>query len=154
MWSLLLAVLATAALSGGVTSLANNRELLECASQILYMDQQAYQIPTNYNRNLPPGKNTTVFIGVNVKRVSGVDENKEEITLDVFLQVSWEEPRLNVPPGRSFIDLPWEFRQLIWTPDLYIWQLQTMKIQSVLQEMASLRLYSNRTVSCYYNNKM
>ncbi|CAH2086287.1 unnamed protein product [Euphydryas editha] len=116
-------------------------------SQILYIDQYAYQLPTNYSRNIPPGKNTTVYIGVNVNRVSGVDENKEEITLDVFLQVSWEETRLKVPPGMPYIDLPWEFRQLIWTPDLYIWQLQTMRILSVLQEMASLRLYANRTVS-------
>ncbi|XP_073943370.1 glycine receptor subunit alpha-2-like [Choristoneura fumiferana] len=114
-------------------------------NQILYMEQQAYDIPTNYNRNIPPGKNTTVYIGLNVNRVSGVDENKEEITLDVFLRVSWQDARLRV--GMPFIDLPWEFRQLIWTPDLYIWQLQTMRIQSVLQEMASLRLYSNSTVS-------
>ncbi|XP_030027201.1 gamma-aminobutyric acid receptor subunit delta isoform X3 [Manduca sexta] len=145
MW-LLLPLLALVAHAGGA-SFTPNKELLECASQILYMDQHSYQIPTNYNRNIPPGKNTTVYIGVNVNRVSGVDENKEEITLDVFLQVSWAENRLHMPSGMPFIDLPWEFRQLIWTPDLYIWQLQTMRIMSVLQEMASLRLYSNGTVS-------
>ncbi|CAG9585267.1 unnamed protein product [Danaus chrysippus] len=145
MWTLLMPLLALVSLADGV-SFAPNKELLECASQILYMDQYAYQLPTNYSRNIPPGKNTTVYIGVNVNRVSGVDENRE-ITLDVFLQVSWEEARLKVPPGMPFIDLPWEFRQLIWTPDLYIWQLQTMRILSVLQEMASLRLYANRTVS-------
>ncbi|XP_026495353.2 glycine receptor subunit alpha-4-like isoform X7 [Vanessa tameamea] len=146
MWTLFMPLLALLAQGDGV-SFTPNKELLECASQILYIDQHAYQLPTNYSRNIPPGKNTTVYIGVNVNRVSGVDENREEITLDVFLQVSWEEMRLKVPPGRSYIDLPWEFRQLIWTPDLYIWQLQTMRILSVLQEMASLRLYANRTVS-------
>ncbi|XP_050345610.1 glycine receptor subunit alpha-4-like isoform X2 [Nymphalis io] len=146
MWMLFMPLLALLAQGDGV-SFTPNKELLECASQILYIDQHAYQLPTNYSRNIPPGKNTTVYIGVNVNRVSGVDENREEITLDVFLQVSWEEMRLKVPPGRSYIDLPWEFRQLIWTPDLYIWQLQTMRILSVLQEMASLRLYANRTVS-------
>ncbi|XP_026329629.1 gamma-aminobutyric acid receptor subunit delta-like isoform X2 [Hyposmocoma kahamanoa] len=146
MWTLLLHLLALLALGGGAT-FSPNKELLECASQILYMDQHTYQIPTNYSRNIPPGKNTTVYIGLGINRVSGVDENKEEITLDVFLQVSWQEHRLHVPHGRPFIDLPWEFRQLIWTPDLYIWQLQTMRILSVLQEMASLRLYSNGTVS-------
>lgn len=26
------------------------------SSQILYMDQHTYQIPTNYNRNIPPGE--------------------------------------------------------------------------------------------------
>lgn len=71
----------------------------------------------------------------------------QEITLDVFLQVSWSDSRLHVPPNKPFIDMPWEFRQLLWTPDLYIWQLQTMRILSVLQEMTSLRLYANRTVS-------
>ncbi|XP_026758040.1 gamma-aminobutyric acid receptor subunit delta-like isoform X2 [Galleria mellonella] len=146
MWTLSLALLAIVTFGGG-SSFSPNKELLECASQILYMDQHSYQIPTNYNRNIPPGKNTTVYIGVNVNRVSGVDENKEEITLDIFLQASWEERRLNVPPEIPFIDLPWEFRELIWTPDLYIWQLQSMKILSVLKEMASLRLYSNGTVS-------
>ncbi|XP_023940916.1 glycine receptor subunit alpha-4-like isoform X1 [Bicyclus anynana] len=132
---------------GGGFSLSSSKGFLECASQILYMDQDAYQLPTNYSRNIPPDKNTTVYIGINVNRVSGVDENREEITLDVFLQVSWEDMRLNVPFNKSHIDLPWEFRQLIWMPDLYIWQLQTMKILSVLQEMASLRLYANHTVS-------
>ncbi|CAH0406403.1 unnamed protein product [Chilo suppressalis] len=146
MWTLLIPILALIGLGGGAT-FAPHKELLECASQILYMDQHMYQIPTDYNRNTPPGKNTTVYIGVSVNRVSGVDENKGEITLDVFLQVSWEEQRLHVPKNSPFIDLPWEYRQLIWTPDLYIWQLQTMKILSVLQEMASLRLYSNGTVS-------
>ncbi|XP_049867488.1 gamma-aminobutyric acid receptor subunit delta-like isoform X2 [Pectinophora gossypiella] len=146
MWTLLLPFMALI-VSGGGATFAPNKELLECASQILYMDQHTYQIPTNYSRNIPPAKNTTVYIGVNVNRVSGVDENREEITLDVFLQVSWQETRLRVPPGMPFIDLPWEFRQLIWTPDLYIMQLQTMKILSVLQEMASLRLYTNGTVS-------
>ena len=67
--------------------------------------------------------------------------------MDAFLQVSWEDLRLKTPHHMPYIDLPWEFRQLIWTPDLYIWQLQTMRIMSVLQEMASLRLYANRTVS-------
>lgn len=71
----------------------------------------------------------------------------QEITLDVFLQLSWRESRLHIPPGKTFIDLPWEFRQLIWMPDLFIWQLQTMRIHSVLQEIAELRLYSNGTVS-------
>ncbi|XP_059057061.1 glycine receptor subunit alpha-4-like [Achroia grisella] len=146
MWTLSLALLAIVTFGGGA-SFSTNKELLECASQILYMDQHSYQIPTNYNRNIPPGKNTTVYIGVNINRVSGVDENKEEITLDIFLQASWEERRLNVPSEIPFIDLPWEFRELIWTPDLYIWQLQSMKILSVLKEMASLRLYSNGTVS-------
>ncbi|XP_013145990.1 PREDICTED: gamma-aminobutyric acid receptor subunit delta-like [Papilio polytes] len=146
MWTLLALLCALLAFGGGAT-FAPNKELLECASQILYMNQHAYKIPENYNRNIPPGKNTTVYIGINVNRVSGVDENKEEITLDVFLQVSWEDGQLQIPPGMPFIDLPWEFRQLIWTPDLYIWQLQTMRTMSVLQEMASLRIYSNSTVS-------
>ncbi|CAH0721789.1 unnamed protein product, partial [Brenthis ino] len=146
MWTLLMPLLALLA-SGGGDSLSANKELLECASQILYMGHHSYELPTNYSRNSPPGKNTTVYIGVNVNRVSGVDENREEITLDAFLQVSWEDMRLKIPPHMPYIDLPWEFRQLIWTPDLYIWQLQTMRIMSVLQEMASLRLYANRTVS-------
>ncbi|XP_026724570.1 glycine receptor subunit alpha-4-like isoform X2 [Trichoplusia ni] len=146
MWTLLPPLLALLALAGGA-AFTPDRDLLECASQILYMDQHVYDIPKSYNRNNPPDKNTTVYVGVNVNRVSGVDENKEEITLDVFLQVSWADSRLHVPPNMPFIDLPWEFRALIWTPDLYIWQLQTMRILSVLQEMASLRLYSNRTVS-------
>nr|XP_034840093.1 glycine receptor subunit alpha-4-like isoform X2 [Maniola hyperantus] len=152
MWTLLLPLLVLLApdpygVDGGGFSLSPTKGFFECASQILYMDQDAYQLPTNYSRNIPPDKNTTVYIGINVKRVSGVDENREEITLDVFLQVSWEDLRLNVPFNKSYIDLPWEFRQLIWMPDLYIWQLQTMKILSVLQEMASLRLYVNHTVS-------
>ncbi|XP_050668032.1 glycine receptor subunit alpha-4-like isoform X2 [Leptidea sinapis] len=146
MWKLLAPLLALVALGGG-SSYSQNRDILECASQILYIDQNKYDLPTDYNKNIPPGKNTTVYIGVNVNRVSGVDENREEITLDVFLQMSWEDPRLNLPQSKSYIDLPWEYGRLIWTPYLYIWQLQTMRILNVFQEMASLRLYANHTVS-------
>ncbi|KAI8434813.1 hypothetical protein MSG28_003319 [Choristoneura fumiferana] len=89
---------------------------------------KAYQ--SIFPKILEARKNTTVYIGLNVNRVSGVDENKEEITLDVFLRVSWQDARLRV--GMPFIDLPWEFRQLIWTPDLYIWQLQTMRIHATI----------------------
>lgn len=142
----LLPLLTLVAFGGGAT-IAPHKELFECASQILYMDQDVLQLPTNYSRNIPPDENTIVYTGLHVNRVSGVDENKEEITLDVFLQLSWSETRLHTPPGKSFIDLPWEFRQLIWMPDLFIWQLQTMRIHSVLQEIAELRLYSNGTVS-------
>lgn len=73
----------------------------------------------------------------------------QEISLDVFLRVYWEDDRLlplNLSTAADHMELTWDDRQKLWIPDLYIRQLQSMKVLSVFQEMSSVRVYKNGTI--------
>ncbi|KAL1140611.1 hypothetical protein AAG570_000541, partial [Ranatra chinensis] len=72
-----------------------------------------------------------------------------EISLEVFLQVYWEDPRINITADlddSEHLELTWEKDQKFWVPDVYIRQLREMKVLSLFQEMTSVRLYRNHTM--------
>lgn len=70
----------------------------------------------------------------------------QEISLDVFLQVYWEDPRIRMTSDRDSVELTWQQRDRFWVPDLYIRQLREMKVLLLFQEMTSVRLYKNSTM--------
>lgn len=110
-------------------------------------------------------------VSLYINRISGVDENREvctdvvelnfafflirsthfqEISIDVFLQVTWEDPRL-LPADepsmtKQYVELTPSERDTVWVPDLYIRQLREMKVMTLLEEFSSLRLYKNSTL--------
>ncbi|XP_059480942.1 glycine receptor subunit alpha-4-like isoform X2 [Neocloeon triangulifer] len=116
---------------------------LSCLASIGAID--FWTLDDDYNKNLPPGKNMVVSVSLFINRVSSVDENKEEIAIDVFLQVYWEDPRVHLVANRDHVELTWAQRHSFWVPDLYIRQLRDMRLMQVFQEMASVRLYANST---------
>lgn len=73
----------------------------------------------------------------------------QEISLDVFMNVYWEDVRVfidnDVNISDEYVEITWEDRHKIWIPDLYIRQLRDMKVLSLFQEMTSIRLYRNNT---------
>jgi hypothetical protein len=73
----------------------------------------------------------------------------QEISLDVFMNVYWEDERVfidnEVNKSDEYVEITWEDRNKIWIPDLYIRQLRDMKVLSLFQEMTSIRLYRNNT---------
>ncbi|XP_073985472.1 glycine receptor subunit alpha-2-like isoform X2 [Rhodnius prolixus] len=122
---------------------------------ILYAasSKELFSLGPDYNKNIPPVKNMSVEVSLFINRVSAVDENKEcgpqEISLEVFLQVYWEDHRINITAeleGTDHLELTWEKEQKFWVPDLYIRQLRDMKVLSLFQEMTSFRLYKNHTM--------
>lgn len=67
--------------------------------------------------------------------------------MDVFLQLYWEDPRIRVINNKlDQIELTWDQKHKFWIPDLYIRQLREMKVLSIFQEMAAIRLYNNNTI--------
>lgn len=48
---------------------------------------------------------------------------------------------------KSYVELTIEQRNQIWIPDLYIRQLREMKIFRLFEEISSLRIYENSTIS-------
>ena len=77
--------------------------------------------------------------------------NFQEISFDVFLQVVWTDTRLKLQAemsgGKTYVELTFEQRNQIWIPDLYIRQLREMKIFKLFEEISSLRIYENSTIS-------
>ncbi|XP_052873845.1 glycine receptor subunit alpha-2-like [Anopheles cruzii] len=103
-----------------------------------------------YDKNVKPGTLTDVSVSLYINRISGVDENKEEISFDVFLQITWEDLRVQPIMANmvgEFVDLTKADRDMIWVPDLYIRQLREMKMLTLFEEISSLRLYENSTIS-------
>lgn len=47
----------------------------------------------------------------------------------------------------SYIQLTSDERHMIWVPDLYIRQLREMRVLSLFEEISSLRLYMNSTIT-------
>lgn len=48
---------------------------------------------------------------------------------------------------KQYIELTMEQRNHFWIPDLYIRQLREMKVLKVFEEISSLRIYENSTIS-------
>lgn len=75
----------------------------------------------------------------------------QEISFDVFLQVVWTDTRLKLQAemsgAKTYVELTFEQRNQIWIPDLYIRQLREMKIFKLFEEISSLRIYENSTIS-------
>lgn len=74
----------------------------------------------------------------------------QEISFDVFLQVVWLDNRIkpsNILGHKNYIELTVDQRNAIWVPDLYIRQLREMKVLKVFEEISSLRIYENSTIS-------
>ncbi|XP_055532254.1 glycine receptor subunit alpha-2-like isoform X1 [Wyeomyia smithii] len=113
-----------------------------------------YRLPADvklYDKNVKPSSITDISVSLYINRISGVDENKEEISIDAFLQVIWEDTRL-VPVEepemtKLYVELTPTERNMVWVPDLYIRQLREMKVMTLLEEMSSLRLYKNSTLA-------
>jgi len=70
----------------------------------------------------------------------------QEIALDVFLHVYWEDPRIRILGNASQVELTWDKDPKFWIPDLYIRQLREMKVLTLFQDLASIRLYDNSTL--------
>lgn len=110
-----------------------------------------YRMEEGYDKNQRPNSTTFVDVGLFINRISAVEENKEEISFDVFLQVIWTDLRIrpretNLTRSKNFTELQSEERQKIWMPDLYIRQLKEMKIIKLFEDISSLRLYQNSTI--------
>ncbi|XP_025207706.1 glycine receptor subunit alpha-3-like isoform X3 [Melanaphis sacchari] len=112
----------------------------------LVRSKDFYEMETEYNKNMLPDKNVDVSLSLHINRISGVDESKEEIALDVFLHVYWEDPRIWILGNASQVELTWDKDPKFWIPDLYIRQLREMKVLTLFQDLASIRLYDNSTL--------
>lgn len=131
--------------------LLKNNDMITMSEIVNSSSSFDYHMDEGYDKNQRPNSTTYVDVGLFINRISAVEENKEEISFDVFLQVIWTDLRIrpretNLLRSKNFTELQIEERQKIWVPDLYIRQLKEMKIIRLFEDISSLRLYQNSTV--------
>lgn len=73
------------------------------------------------NQILSLAQITDVIISLYINRISGVDENKEEISFDVFLQVIWTDKRIEMANETNhlpYVELTAQERHKIWVRNI------------------------------------
>ncbi|XP_055859106.1 glycine receptor subunit alpha-2-like [Episyrphus balteatus] len=131
--------------------LLKNNDMITMSETVNSSSSLDYHMEEGYDKNQRPNSTTYVDVGLFINRISAVEENKEEISFDVFLQVIWTDRRIrpreaNLTRSKNFTELQIEERQKMWVPDLYIRQLKEMKIIKLFEDISSLRLYQNSTI--------
>ena len=93
-----------------------------------------------------------------VNGIQEVDDFKHTIKLEMYFIIKWWEPRINM--NKTSIDLedgkvtdeifypiPLEYLNLLWTPDVEVYSMNTYQSPKVLgRQMASLKLNENSTL--------
>ena len=120
-------------------------------------------IPLNYSKfNLPKEDQTIIGLGIDINDIPKIDDHDFSVTLSVYLNVFWMDPRLIVNRTR-FLDLLEEdedvtisnstemvwtpvhvsFAQQLWIPDLEIRNIKAFEAHDVLSKLEGLFLNQN-----------
>jgi hypothetical protein len=79
-----------------------------------------------------------------------VDEIDKAVTFDMFLELSWKEPRLKLPAKMSrdeLIPLPSELLDKLWTPDPFILNLKSMKSPELFKPPKGLEISGDSIIT-------
>ena len=76
------------------------------------------------------------------------------ITFSTFFNVEWTEQRLNLKPefgasessNDSLVPMSLEFINALWVPNIFIYNLKTYKVVTVLSKLAGLWIKPNKDV--------
>ena len=100
-------------------------------------------LPKGYDRiQLPPTPNSEpldVEIEFDIVQFTAVDDRNFRVDFVTYMSMLWEEPRI-VYTGNSSVpktvSLGLDMAQHIWLPDIYIYNLKSVTMTSILREFA------------------
>jgi len=93
-----------------------------------------------------------------IEEISNINDKAQSMVISMYFAVAWEEPRMVINqsstdwndertgPVDEVNESPETLRYL-WFPELEIYGLETFGKQSVLKEMAGVRIMKNRTIN-------
>ena len=102
-------------------------------------------LPSEYNKMVAPVAGNLPYpvdIWLDVLQILDIDDFKFTVTLDMYLSVIWQEDRLfKNSDNNSINDLPHPPLDLnlideLWTPDIFIRNLKSFKVNSVIGPFA------------------
>ena len=77
-------------------------------------------------------------------KILKVDDLECKITLSFALYLTWREPRLIIPKEVApYVALDKSFFNQLWKPDVYIFNLQSIKKQALFYDFEGLYLVNN-----------
>ncbi len=93
---------------------------------------------TNYSKITPPtfGHPCVVEVVFDVKQILEVDGTHFTVSLDMVIDFKWQEPRLSWPG--SFEPIDTSVLDHIWTPDIYIQNLKTIRTNGLLSKFEGI----------------
>lgn len=113
-------------------------------------------LPEEYLKHLPPptqrDEPIAVHLHIRIRDVTLIDDLSLTAELQLFLDMYWVEPRLNLTQNRSVWDkqsqtsINPDLLDVFWVPDLDVWNLRTFHINRVLYNVGSLEIYPNKTI--------
>ena len=98
-----------------------------------YLLENRVCIDKNYRKYIAPhGQNTKVHTTIEYQRIRDVDAKKQTISIDLLLTLKWFDPGIITNFDESMkraggISLRSEKIDMIWIPDLYIWNRTSVK---------------------------
>ena len=126
----------------------------------------AWCMPLNYIKENGPWEyrhlsNLTLpwyfFLVFYIFDVQEVNDKKQTITLDMYFEIKWFEPRveLNVTSaiwskkasiiaGKSFFPIPLDYMMHFWIPDAEIYSLELYQPQNILKPTATFRINTKK----------
>ena len=97
-------------------------------------------IPKNYNRFALPNSESTqdvlnIRIDFDITDILEVDDKDFSVTFKAYLGVYWEDPRLTdtLEENDGFISVDHSMLSKIWVPDIYIYNLKSIEVLSILR---------------------
>ena len=91
-------------------------------------------LPKGYNKLMPPENTTLVNVSFRVEHIEAIHDSRNEIDLMAILGLSWKEDRFNTSSnnGNQHIPLNIHWLDWVWVPDLYIYQMRSIKTLELL----------------------
>jgi len=101
-------------------------------------------LPDDYSKFELPHKNQTNRIGVSmdIDEVMQINDEDYSITISMYFNVEWQEPRLKILPSfgpkDSLVPTNVELVKDLWLPNIFIYNLKTFKVIEVLSKLSGL----------------
>ena len=102
---------------------------------------EGFCLPKEYNKNEMPKSNGTLDVQVKMRleNIISVDDNKFTIYFLTFIELYWEDPRINYIHNKTTatledIPLNWEWASRLWIPDVYVWNMKSVKNPKLVEE--------------------
>ncbi|EDO49903.1 predicted protein, partial [Nematostella vectensis] len=102
----------------------------------------------NYDKRIRPYSNTdklNITVQLAVERFGDIREKEMDFSLEVYLNQTWHDDRLNHTLDHPII-LSGEFKGSVWQPDTIILYVRSLTVYNSLSEPSSITIYSDGTV--------
>ena len=98
--------------------------------------KETFCIPDNYDKLSRPMEGLVdIEVEIHVTEVISINDQDFTATMMLYLQASWEEPRIK-NNNTDAIPIELSIKDKLWVPDLYIPNMKSFKTEKILTDLA------------------